>query len=132
MSWTSNRHLLIFHRLNIGEDPKQIPLFYSYFRIQVHNLQFEVISEGLARKLGDFFGQFIQHDAPLISQGEQRYMRFRVKIDVMLALKRKKKLTLTQEQKGYAYFQYEKIPLFCFLYGKLGHGKGFYLVRKTI
>ncbi|MBA0735305.1 hypothetical protein Gogos_019166 [Gossypium gossypioides] len=59
-------------------------------------------------------------------------MRFRVKIDVRLALKRKKKLTLTQEQEDYAYFQYEKLPLFCFLYGKLGHGEGFYLVRKTI
>ncbi|MBA0735304.1 hypothetical protein Gogos_019165 [Gossypium gossypioides] len=132
MSWTFNRHLLIFHRLSIGEYPKQISLFYSYFWIQVHNLPYRVISEGLARKLGEFVGQFIQFDVALISRGEQRYMRFRVKIDLRLALKRKKKLTLTKGQEGYAYFQYVRLPLFCFLCGKLGHWEGFFPVRKII
>ncbi|MBA0820263.1 hypothetical protein Gohar_021953 [Gossypium harknessii] len=98
MSWSFNMNLIVFHWLVNREYPKQIPLNYIYFWIQVHNLPFVEISEGLARQLGDFIRQFIQ-DAVLISRGERRYMRFRVKIDVRLTLKRKKKLALGQGRK---------------------------------
>ncbi|KAK5792868.1 hypothetical protein PVK06_033994 [Gossypium arboreum] len=76
-------------------------------QIPTHNLSHGAISEGLARKLGDFIRQFIQCDAALISKGERRYQRFRIKVDVRLALKRKKKLSLRQGKEGYAYIQYE-------------------------
>ncbi|KAK5794331.1 hypothetical protein PVK06_035553 [Gossypium arboreum] len=99
---------------------------------KIHNLSYGAISEGLARTLGEFIGQFIQYDAALISKGERRYMRFRVKFEVRLALKRKKKLSLGQRKKGYACFQYERLSLFCLLYRKLGHEEGFFPVRKTI
>ncbi|MBA0843574.1 hypothetical protein Goarm_000750 [Gossypium armourianum] len=69
--------------------------------IQQESYSFSLV-DGLARQLGDFIRQFIQYDAVLISRGERRYMRFRVKIDVRLALKRKKKLALGQGRKlGY-------------------------------
>ncbi|MBA0743865.1 hypothetical protein Gogos_006519 [Gossypium gossypioides] len=125
-------HLIIFHRLVTGEYPKQIPLNHMYFWIQVHNLPFEIISKGLARKLGDFMRQFVQYDDALISRGERRYMSFRLKIDVRLALTRKKKLVLGQGREGYAYIRYERLTLFCFLCGKLGHGEHFCPIRKTI
>ncbi|MBA0642777.1 hypothetical protein Goklo_027118, partial [Gossypium klotzschianum] len=64
--------------------------------VQVHNLPFGVISEGLAWQLGDFIGHFIPYDVALITRGKQRYMRFRTKIDVRLAVKHKKKLALGQ------------------------------------
>ncbi|KAG8490450.1 hypothetical protein CXB51_013621 [Gossypium anomalum] len=60
------------------------------YRIWVHNLPYGVILEGLARKLGGSVGQFIQYSVAMISRGEQRYMKFRVKIDMRLALKREK------------------------------------------
>ncbi|MBA0845176.1 hypothetical protein Goarm_022921, partial [Gossypium armourianum] len=73
---------LVGKALTDCEDPKQVPLNRTYFWIQVHNLSYGAISEGLARKLGDFIGQFIQCDAALISRGERRYLRFRIKVDV--------------------------------------------------
>ncbi|MBA0696022.1 hypothetical protein Goari_002609, partial [Gossypium aridum] len=82
MPWSFSRHLLVFHQLMIGEDPKQVLLNRTYFWIQVYNLSYGAILEGLARKLGDFIGQFIQCDAALISIGERRYLRFRIKVDV--------------------------------------------------
>ncbi|MBA0861960.1 hypothetical protein Goshw_002977, partial [Gossypium schwendimanii] len=39
---------------------------------------------------------------------------------------------LGQGREGYAYFRYERLTLFCFLCGKLGHGEGFCQIRKTI
>ncbi|MBA0772769.1 hypothetical protein Gotri_008094, partial [Gossypium trilobum] len=104
--------------------------FHSFKRTLVD--LWHPLGGGLARQLGDFMRQFVQYDDALISRGERRYMRFRVKIDVRLALKRKKKLVLGQGREGYAYFRYERLTLFCFLCGKLGHGEGFCQIRKTI
>ncbi|MBA0711156.1 hypothetical protein Golax_010372 [Gossypium laxum] len=36
--WTFNNHHLVFHRLGNMEDPLLVPLFYSYFCVQVHDL----------------------------------------------------------------------------------------------
>ncbi|MBA0753260.1 hypothetical protein Gogos_021039 [Gossypium gossypioides] len=44
-------HLIVFHRLNNGEDLMKVPLVYIDFWVQIY-LPFGVISEGLARQLG--------------------------------------------------------------------------------
>ncbi|PPR99376.1 hypothetical protein GOBAR_AA21288 [Gossypium barbadense] len=130
--WSFNRHLIIFHRLIIGEDSLKVPLVYIGLWVQVHNLLFGVISEGLAWKLGNFIRQFIQHDAALVMRRERRYTHFRTKVDVQLALKCKKKLVLGQGREGFAYFQYERLTHFYYLCGKLGHGEGFCPIRMII
>lgn len=59
-------------------------------------------------------------------------MRLRVQLDVRLPLKRKNKLLFEGGKEGHAFFQYERLTLFCFLCGKLNHGEGFCPVHKTI
>lgn len=125
--WSFNRYLLLFHRLDLKEDPKTIPLNHSLFWIQVHNLPFGVVLERLAKNLGDFIGKFIHYDVALITIGERRYVR----IDVRAALKRKKVL-LDDGPEGHAFFQYGRLTLFCFICGKLGHGEGFCPIHNTI
>ncbi|MBA0561225.1 hypothetical protein Golob_018074 [Gossypium lobatum] len=63
--------------------------------------------------------------------GIQRYMRIRVRLDVSLALKRKKKGSVGRKM-YYARFQYEKLILFCFICGKLGHEESFCSIRARI
>ncbi|KAG8492913.1 hypothetical protein CXB51_012659 [Gossypium anomalum] len=36
--WAFNNHLLVFHRLENNEDPMPVPLIYSWFWVQVHDL----------------------------------------------------------------------------------------------
>ncbi|KAK5794045.1 hypothetical protein PVK06_035237 [Gossypium arboreum] len=36
--WTFNNHLLVFHRIGENEDPMDIPLVYSDWWIQIHDL----------------------------------------------------------------------------------------------
>ncbi|KAK8298214.1 hypothetical protein V6Z11_D05G238700 [Gossypium hirsutum] len=54
----------------------------------------------------------------------QSFMRIRVRLDVTILLK-KKKILIDKDRIVYAYFQYEKLSLFCFICGKLGHGESF-------
>ncbi|MBA0817647.1 hypothetical protein Gohar_021814, partial [Gossypium harknessii] len=36
--WTFNNHLILLHKLKVGEDPTSIPLIYSDFWVHVHDL----------------------------------------------------------------------------------------------
>lgn len=89
------------------------------------------MSEIMARRFGGFLGEFLEYDTKVPMFGILRYMRIKVKFDVRLPLKRKKKVLLG-DKPYYAIFKYEKLSLFCFIFGKLGHGESFYPVRARV
>ncbi|KAH1075468.1 hypothetical protein J1N35_027796 [Gossypium stocksii] len=132
LPWFFNRHLILFHRLTEGEDPDSVPLWYSAFWVQIHNLPVGVTSEGTARQFGDFVRKFLEYDTSLVTRGGGSFMRVRVSIDVRLPLKRKKRINIGQNKSTYVLFQYERLPLFCFLCGRLGHGESYCEVRLTL
>ncbi|MBA0803315.1 hypothetical protein Gohar_013545, partial [Gossypium harknessii] len=101
--WTFNNNLLVFHRLVIGEDPLKL----------------------LARQLGDFIRKFMEYDSVSIGRGLMSYMRVWICLDVRHPLKRKKKLMFAHGNCAYVYFKYERLTLFCFFYGQLGHNDSF-------
>ncbi|MBA0605569.1 hypothetical protein Godav_018132 [Gossypium davidsonii] len=60
--WTFNNHLLVFHRLKEEEDPMEVPLVFSAFWIQVHDLIPGFFSESMEKLFGDFIREFIDYD----------------------------------------------------------------------
>lgn len=74
---------------------------------------------------GNFIGEFLDFDGKDLSRGYTGVMRVRVRIDVRKPLKRKKRITLPNGSLTYVTFAYEKLTLFCFLCGKLGHVESF-------
>ncbi|PPS01252.1 hypothetical protein GOBAR_AA19412 [Gossypium barbadense] len=122
--WFFNRHLVLLHRLEKGEQPLQVPLISTKFWVQIHNLLGGFKSEGMAPQLGDFSEKFIEYDVGLITKGIKK-LRVRVKLDVRRPLKIKKRIAIGQNKTIYAMFKYEKLFLFCYLCGRLGHGEGF-------
>ncbi|MBA0796005.1 hypothetical protein Gohar_006816 [Gossypium harknessii] len=109
--WTFNNHLLVFHCLRPSKDPLLVPLTCSYFWVQIHDLPPGLFSEAVARALGNFVGLFEEYDAKEDINSVIPFLRMRVK------------------------FWYDKLTLFCFLCGRLGHGDNFYpihLERKSL
>ncbi|KAG8498081.1 hypothetical protein CXB51_007414 [Gossypium anomalum] len=127
--WNFNSHLLILFRLQQGEDPLSVPLHWVEFWILIHDLPFGFITDAVAHQLGNFIGEFIEYDSVAVQLGYKRIMRVRVKVDVRKPLKRKKRIALRNGDSVYVRFEYEKLTLFCFLCGKLGHGESFCPVR---
>ncbi|MBA0780166.1 hypothetical protein Gotri_004305 [Gossypium trilobum] len=64
--------------------------------------------------------------------GLRSYMRIKVCIDVRLPLKRKKIFLFSPKNIGYVHFKYERLTLFCFFCGKLGHSDSFYEERMSL
>ncbi|MBA0601223.1 hypothetical protein Gorai_004407, partial [Gossypium raimondii] len=61
--WMFNNHLLIFHRLKENDDLMQVPLVFSYFWVQIHDLPLRLFSKDIAKQFGNFFGAFVEYDA---------------------------------------------------------------------
>ncbi|KAK5804079.1 hypothetical protein PVK06_031728 [Gossypium arboreum] len=97
------------------------------------DLNYELCLVGRSTKGGDSIsGPIMDHGilgAALITKRVTKYMWIRVLLDVKSPLKRKKKISTGRNQCIYVLFQYEKLPLFCFLYGRLRHGENFCPIR---
>ncbi|XP_016675311.2 uncharacterized protein At4g02000-like [Gossypium hirsutum] len=130
--WTFNSYLLIIHKLKNDEDPKLVPLIYSAFWVQVHDLPLGFFSKAIAKQLDNFVGRFLELDSKQLNKGLMSYLRVRVEIDVKKPLKRKKKIMLPLPKLTYANFQYEKLTLFSFLCGCLGHNDKFCPARLNL
>ncbi|KAK5802177.1 hypothetical protein PVK06_029760 [Gossypium arboreum] len=50
-------------RLLENKDPMEIPLTYSFFWVQIHDMLLEMISEAITKQFGDFIGSFVEYDA---------------------------------------------------------------------
>ncbi|MBA0847352.1 hypothetical protein Goshw_016695 [Gossypium schwendimanii] len=66
----------------------------------------------------------MEHDVSYLGKGSRNFMRIRVQIDIRRPLKRRKKISFGGNC-SYVTFKYERLSLFCFYYGKLGHNDSF-------
>lgn len=119
--WTFNSHLLILHQLKEGDDPLTVPLSWVDFWILIYDVPMGFMSEAVARQLGDFVGSFLEYDSSSSQLSYKRIMWVRVRVDVRKSLKRRKSITLPNGKSSFVRFEYDKLTLFCFICGKLGH-----------
>ncbi|MBA0810821.1 hypothetical protein Gohar_002779, partial [Gossypium harknessii] len=77
---------------DIGEN--MLELNFTEFWIQVHELPPGLMSESMAKQLGNFCGKFLEYDIAILFLGQKTYMRIRVCLDVSAPLKLKKKIQI--------------------------------------
>ncbi|MBA0677307.1 hypothetical protein Goari_018722 [Gossypium aridum] len=111
-------------KLGRGEDPLKVPLIFTPFWVQIHDVPIGLFSGKLAIQLGNFIGVFLEYDSSNLGKKNHNYMRVRVQIDVRKPLKRKKQV-LCSGVRSYVKFKYERLSLFCFYCGRLGHNDSF-------
>ncbi|XP_057779545.1 uncharacterized protein LOC130998128 [Salvia miltiorrhiza] len=123
--WAFGNFPLILHRLKRGEFPLQVPLDHLSFWVQIHDLPAGFLTEGVGRVLGNFIGKFLEYDSTNSSGVWRQYMRVRCGICVDAPLKRFKKLKHKDGTSFVVNFKYERLNIFCFLCGRLGHSESF-------
>ncbi|MBA0766193.1 hypothetical protein Gotri_015258 [Gossypium trilobum] len=130
--WFFNNHLLILQTISEEGNPTVLELNFTEFWIQVHDLLPGSMNESMAKQFGNFCGRFIEYDTSIPTLGIQTFLCIRVCLDVTVPLKPKKKVLFGKSMVVYARFKYEKLSLFCFICGRLGHRESFCPLRLQI
>lgn len=76
--------------------------------------------------LGNFVGQYVDYDTTVVTGSCRSFMPIRVEINVQLPLKRSKRVVIHANQSFIVHFKYERLSIFCFLCGRLGHNEKLY------
>lgn len=123
--WTFHKIPLILERLQIGEDPRLLKLDSLAMWVRVRDLRAGCLSEKVLRACGNFIGSFLSVCPTNFTGIWKDYLRVRVLLNVTQPLKRRMMIIAPSGEKFWANFQYEQLPLFCFLCGILGHSEQF-------
>ncbi|MCH94705.1 hypothetical protein A2U01_0015670, partial [Trifolium medium] len=121
--WTFDNHILIVERVQLGMQIENIPLNHVNFWVQVHNLPAGFMAEKVGKKLANYIGEFVEYDKNNNSSFWRQYMRLRVRVDVRQPLKKHKKVKNKGGEWCTVNFKYEKLGVFCFVCGVMGHAE---------
>ncbi|GAU33334.1 hypothetical protein TSUD_165990 [Trifolium subterraneum] len=121
--WTFDNFTLIIDRLKIGVALQDIPLFHVNFWVQIHDVPIGMMLETVGKGLANYIGEFVEYDKNNNTSFWRKYMRVKVRVDVRSPLKIEKKIKLNGGKGGVVKFKYEKLGLFCFVCGRLGHAE---------
>ncbi|KAM6581024.1 hypothetical protein CsatA_004798 [Cannabis sativa] len=121
--WTFNRVLLVFHRLQQGEDPRSVRLHKLDMWVQIHDLRSGFMMDKVVRSAGAYVGTYVKSDPKNFSGIWRDYLRVRATIDIEKPLKRRMKLSKESGEWLWANFKYEHLPTFCFVCGIIGHAE---------
>ena len=119
--WTFDQHILLVKRLGELEQPHAVPLYHTSFWIQIYNLLIGFLSEKVLQNIGDYIGEFKASDENNLMGVWRNYMCIRVSIDVRKPLKRRMRLKKSGGDWVWIDFKYERLQVFCFICGLLGH-----------
>ncbi|PNX81632.1 endonuclease/exonuclease/phosphatase family protein, partial [Trifolium pratense] len=119
--WTFDNHLLIVERVQVGVQIENIPLNHADFWVQIHGLPTGLMKEKVGSSLGNYLGSLLEYDRNNNSSFWRQYMRLRVRIDVRLPLKKDSRVKDRNGEWCMVKFKYEKLGIFCFVCGIMGH-----------
>ncbi|CAN0915575.1 hypothetical protein LINGRAHAP2_LOCUS29211 [Linum grandiflorum] len=92
------------------------------FWLQIHKLTPSFFTENVGRGLGNFVDKFVRYDVERnVYRSTSSYLRVRVTLDTTKPLPRGKKIGYPGQPGFMCEFRYEKLPLFCFICGRMGH-----------
>jgi 14-3-3 protein epsilon len=121
--WSFDNNMLILERVQLGMQIEHIPLHSVNMWVQVHDLPMGLMKERNGIRMANYIGSFLEYDKNNNSTFWRQYMRIRVKIDVRRPLKKDTKVMNKEGEWCTVKFKYEKLGIFCFVCGIMGHGE---------
>ena len=119
--WSFDKYLVILHKLVRGEAVKDITFERSMFWIQIHGLPTMCQTKDIGTSIGATLGEVMKVDANGKGFCLGNYLRVRISLDVSLPLCRGRKVRLGEYGLKWIEFRYERLPIFCYLCGKVDH-----------
>ncbi|GAU22462.1 hypothetical protein TSUD_123490 [Trifolium subterraneum] len=119
--WLFDNYTLVIDRMKVGVALHDIPLYHVNFWVQIHNVPVGMMLEKVGKGLANYIGEFVEYDKNNSTSFWRQYMRVKVRVDVRRPLKIEKKIMLNGGLGGVVKFKHERLGLFCFVCGVIGH-----------
>ncbi|XP_030924553.1 uncharacterized protein LOC115951510 [Quercus lobata] len=119
--WNFENNLLLLKRWEQGMTAYNISFTHSPFWLQIWGLPFDMMSEKIGRDIGNSIGNFMAADSKSWSSDQTKFMRIRVNIPLDRPLRQCEVVASPEGEKFQVYFRYERLLVFCFLCGVMGH-----------
>lgn len=119
--WNFENNLLLLCRWRKGLSASNINFTHSPFWVQIWGLPFEHMSLDVGKELGNSLGKFIESDRRTGHSDQAKFMRIRVDLQLDKPLRRGGRVASADGERFWVSFKYERLPVFCFLCGRLGH-----------
>jgi 14-3-3 protein epsilon len=117
--WLFDNFNLVIERIAPGVVPASVELNHLDIWMQVFRLPFGFIQPKVGQAIGRFLGELKEYDHR--NTVHSTYMRLKVRIDVTKPLQQNWKVRANAGNYVQIVFKYEKLGVFCYLCGLLGH-----------
>jgi hypothetical protein len=117
--WLYDNYNMVVERIAPGVVPASVNLNHLDIWVQVHQLPFGLNQPRVGNGIGKYLGELIEFDSR--NTHHSSYMRLKVRIDVTVPLKQEWQIRVNDGSYATMQFKYEKLGVFCYLCGLLGH-----------
>ena len=119
--WSFDKYILLLHKLEVGESLQNLTFKDAAFWVQIHGLPTLSQTREAGLRIGRSLGKVVKVDVGDKGLSIGCYLRIRVTLDITQPLSRGRIVRLGGSEPQWVEFKYERLPVFCYLYGKLDH-----------
>ncbi|CAI9095727.1 OLC1v1031723C1 [Oldenlandia corymbosa var. corymbosa] len=120
--WDIDDHLLILKKWEQGSQPKLEDFDKVFFWINIVGLSTEFYTKEVAEKLAKkSFNQCTDVQLKENAETGERFIRLRAMVDMKKPIRRLVRLIGPEKREAIGLLKYEKLPIFCFQCGVIGH-----------
>ena len=119
--WNFENNLLLLKRWERGMMASNISFTYSLFWGQIWGLPFDMMTENIGKEIGSNWGIFMVVDTRSWMLEKAKFMRIKVNLPLEKPLRRCGKVASLEGESFCIQFRYERLPVFCFRCGVMGH-----------
>ena len=119
--WSFDKRLVMMKQFTNDVSPENVTFQRSPFWIRVFNIPIKSMNATVGNYIANEIGVPILVDAPKSGLAWGPFLRIRVDVDITKPLMRGKMIQIEGMEKGWVYFKYERLPIYCYRCGILGH-----------
>ena len=119
--WNFENNLLLLKRWERGMTASNVSFTHSPFWVQIWGLPLDMMTEKIGKEIASNLGIFMSVDTRSWMSEQAKFMRVKVNLPLEKPLRRCGKVASPEGESFCIQFRYERLPVFCFRCGVMGH-----------
>nr|POE51275.1 uncharacterized protein CFP56_65281 [Quercus suber] len=115
------KRLIMMRRFHGDSSPANVTFHHSPFWIRIFNIPTESMNKAVGTRIGNEMGDLFMVDAPKSGLARGPFLRITVNVDITKPLMCGKMIQIEDLEPSWVVFKYERLPIFCYRCGILGH-----------